>query len=721
MGLGDLHVGAVAGAALDEATRLRLERGFRTDLSAIRIHADGTADRLARALRTDAFAAGAHLFFRAGAYRPRTDNGLRLLAHEVAHAVQQQTAAVGPGAEAEAEAAAVSILAGEPVRLAVRPGALRDEPARAIQRHESFEHRSLGDVPTEDIHTLALRTDQAKIEEIIERETSLMWKWHQNPEKVTATDVAAICPWVRTVTLPSTGLLVTYGELNALPDYIASAQAIDTCPRPVLLALLQSIRQETFVQLNALRKRVKKDRFQDAPFGPDDWQIGLLNKVFNTWALDDTTRDLGTNGIDHYSGLLARNACHFAPYTWYRWQAAYLIAADLAKKAHAARESAGGPLTVQAWTYHGYADHFLQDSFAAGHLINKTLVMQWFVKWADESYLPVEDWALIKDMTTTLQPGLGSARLYGAAYPGPGTDPQTVEEQATYDLRLALSGVTAYQDPDGAVEDQKTAYQHYLTFLSSVVTQAASNALHDAFNERSLWVASEAHPTPYRVFGDDTLFTGADGSDGARITSEAAQRSQQSIHELLTSGETEITAAEIRRHFPTRAGDAAASVDSLETWAFGQERWAIDNVFSTAGFGAKRVATQLFPRLLNFSKDQEFANTWCANLSNSGFNFADVVMAGDRLFASTNGQGYELRPRNGEVIHQWTIRSNTVAGTPIEMHLATDGSKLYAGHLGYVDAFNLDTQARVWSAPMTGLSSWPVHVCSPAIPDSDSG
>ncbi len=74
-------------------------------------------------------------------------------------------------------------------------------------------------------------------------------------------------------------------------------------------------------------------------------------------------------------------------------------------------------------------------------MINKTLVMQWFVKWAVNSNLFIEDWDLIQNVTQALQPGLGSRALYNSSYAGLGTDPQTVEEQATYDARLKLSGV----------------------------------------------------------------------------------------------------------------------------------------------------------------------------------------------------------------------------------------------------------------------------------------
>jgi len=45
-----------------------------------------------------AFAAGAHLVFAEGAYRPQTAEGLRLIAHETAHAVQQMPFAQGGGA-----------------------------------------------------------------------------------------------------------------------------------------------------------------------------------------------------------------------------------------------------------------------------------------------------------------------------------------------------------------------------------------------------------------------------------------------------------------------------------------------------------------------------------------------------------------------------------------------------------------------------------------------
>ena len=75
------------------------------------------------------------------------------------------------------------------------------------------------------------------------------------------------------------------------------------------------------------------------------------------------------------------------------------------------RTQATPELTRKAWVAHGYADHFLQDSFAAGHLVNKTLVMQWFIDWVTSTWMPVYNWDTFKTLTPANQPGLTSWNL----------------------------------------------------------------------------------------------------------------------------------------------------------------------------------------------------------------------------------------------------------------------------------------------------------------------
>jgi hypothetical protein len=90
---------------LDAATRERLQAGLGVDLSGVRIHLDGEADRLAESVEAVAFTTGNDIFFRSGMYQPETATGFHLLTHEVTHTVQQ---ASGP-VEGTPDASGVSI------------------------------------------------------------------------------------------------------------------------------------------------------------------------------------------------------------------------------------------------------------------------------------------------------------------------------------------------------------------------------------------------------------------------------------------------------------------------------------------------------------------------------------------------------------------------------------------------------------------------------------
>lgn len=78
------------GRALPPATRSFFESRLGSGLGAVRVHDDPLAARLASALDARAFAFGRDVFFGAGEFRPTTTEGRRLLAHELAHVVQQR-------------------------------------------------------------------------------------------------------------------------------------------------------------------------------------------------------------------------------------------------------------------------------------------------------------------------------------------------------------------------------------------------------------------------------------------------------------------------------------------------------------------------------------------------------------------------------------------------------------------------------------------------------
>lgn len=88
------------GQPLGGDVRAMLEPGFGRSLADVRVRDDGAAARAADSLHARAFTVGSSIWFGAGEYRPDTSDGRRLLAHEVAHTVQQ---AGGPPVDAQAK------------------------------------------------------------------------------------------------------------------------------------------------------------------------------------------------------------------------------------------------------------------------------------------------------------------------------------------------------------------------------------------------------------------------------------------------------------------------------------------------------------------------------------------------------------------------------------------------------------------------------------------
>ena len=74
----------------------------------MRIHTDEAAASSAWAVNAFAYAVGRHIVFDAGAYAPASDRGRKLLAHELAHVLQQTGSGPRPGAQQERDAEATS-------------------------------------------------------------------------------------------------------------------------------------------------------------------------------------------------------------------------------------------------------------------------------------------------------------------------------------------------------------------------------------------------------------------------------------------------------------------------------------------------------------------------------------------------------------------------------------------------------------------------------------
>ena len=87
------------GEPLDAATRGLMESRLGHDFGAVRVHKDARAAESARAVDALAYTAGRDVVFGAGQYAPATPAGKSLLAHELAHVIEQESHRLGDGQE----------------------------------------------------------------------------------------------------------------------------------------------------------------------------------------------------------------------------------------------------------------------------------------------------------------------------------------------------------------------------------------------------------------------------------------------------------------------------------------------------------------------------------------------------------------------------------------------------------------------------------------------
>ena len=126
---------------LDPSTRTTLHPTFGHSIDTVRIHADSEADKIASELDARALTVGRDIYFRSGEYAPARADGRNLIAHELAHVVQQERFGTPSGfglsrssdsSEIEADSAASSAAAGLPAVVNATPNA-------AIARKEEEE------------------------------------------------------------------------------------------------------------------------------------------------------------------------------------------------------------------------------------------------------------------------------------------------------------------------------------------------------------------------------------------------------------------------------------------------------------------------------------------------------------------------------------------------------------------------------------------------------
>lgn len=156
------------GQPLDPAARAFFEPRFGHDFGRVRVHADDLGAKSARAVNAVAYTVGRDIVFADGAYKPDRASGRRLLAHELAHVVQQGQrrfdTAAGVSSNEHQRGDALALRRLTPDQFRQKLGATPDEKTSIDTLFANAQFKALWDYlstcpskPTKDLGPLTLK------------------------------------------------------------------------------------------------------------------------------------------------------------------------------------------------------------------------------------------------------------------------------------------------------------------------------------------------------------------------------------------------------------------------------------------------------------------------------------------------------------------------------------------------------------------------------------
>jgi Domain of unknown function (DUF4157) len=184
-----------ASEPLDAPTLAFFEPRFGRDFSQVRVHDDDRAARSAQSIGALAYAVGPHIAFAAGQYEPGGDRGRHLLAHELAHTIQQGHS-----------------------RVQRSPGAIQQGVAGLVDSPEEFDQKEASPIevagPIEEMIQRSATWKGAAVHETLSPaeiafggDSPITWHLLNRTKLATTADAdgAIKVPGVTTLPLPSTG------------------------------------------------------------------------------------------------------------------------------------------------------------------------------------------------------------------------------------------------------------------------------------------------------------------------------------------------------------------------------------------------------------------------------------------------------------------------------------------------------------------------------------
>jgi hypothetical protein len=484
---------AGVGAPLEGGLCRDMEQRFGYDFSRVRIHSGPVAERSARELSAAAYTVGERVVFAAGRYAPGTNEGRRLIAHELTHVVQQSGA--------RPLSATQSL---EPARSTpqTRPAPLR------VSRFGEGEHKKLGNLATTTYPYFAVpSTDEVGLRsspkgpQPDDRFRNLVASLRKG---VRVLVVSSKGKWMRVMVYSGTVLDGTTNKpVNGagLTGYV-SQELLTKEPGvfdqnlPVLPGISLTYGDFTALGGDHFRQFLDLEEYAKSPGGGDnikkfvDVVEGRRQGEFEdpktidkAWA--DRFKDLALDNVSHFS--LGGTALE----TWKKGHYRALMTAAVA--------GVGSDVSglQRAYAMNGFADHFLTDSFSSGHVRTPRVKIL-------ESYQAFFDQHLDSILNYIF-------RSIG--------DQMIVQAMDDYPNRFGLGLVTHHdfcannreaitefrKKAEEMLQDQHLGKADIKKLVVKYVGGAVAKALHDADNQGGLQVKSKKHPEGWKAFGDGRL------------------------------------------------------------------------------------------------------------------------------------------------------------------------------------------------------------------------
>jgi hypothetical protein len=356
------------GSPLPDVTRAFFEPRFGSDFSQVRLHTDSHAAETAKSINAKAFTVGRNIAFGSGQYAPHSHEGRQLLAHELTHVVQQShkvSPMVQRWGELEHKTVGNEAQNEFPYRGTIRVDmtALRDSP----RKHQGDPYENIKVDLLTGAKVLVVGKERAWLQIVVESGMAR----DKKGATVTADTMTGYVSKELITKSPDTfdadlpiagGLNLSYGDLVAMGgDHFKDlAQLLGEASSPAGRA-----------RLKKLRDLIDNDKTKS----PDFTSAATVSKEYA-----DRFKQLAVDNVSHFSHGGTSSI------TWHMMHIDALTAAFEGGRKGQTSELA------KAYVVNGFADHFLTDSFSAGHVrVPRERIIEYYKKLTSDLFQQIID------------------------------------------------------------------------------------------------------------------------------------------------------------------------------------------------------------------------------------------------------------------------------------------------------------------------------------------